>query len=189
MDVLQMLRIAARANLMANRRLHAAMAPLSREEFHAPRTSFFPSLARTLNHLLAIDTYYIDALEGAGGMAERYEAYTPADTVADLAERQRASDERLVGFVDRLRDADVPVAMDRGGGQVQHDVAGHVLAHLYMHQTHHRGQAHAMLAGTAVKPPQLDEFLMPSDAPLREADMRAMGWTETAIYGRPGRPA
>jgi uncharacterized damage-inducible protein DinB len=71
MEVLQPLRIAARANLMANRRLHAAMAPLSRDEFHAPRTSFFPSLARTLNHLLVIDIFYIDALEGAGGMAER----------------------------------------------------------------------------------------------------------------------
>ena len=185
MDLLQHLRIGARANRLANRRLHAAMAPLSREEFHAPRTSFFPSLAETLNHILVIDIFYIDAMEGMAGMAERYEAFVAADTVAELAERQRDSDERLVGFVDRLRDADVPVAMERGGGQVQRDVAGHVLAHLYMHQTHHRGQAHAMLAGTAVKPPQLDEFLMPSDAPLREADMRALGWSEAAIYGRP----
>jgi uncharacterized damage-inducible protein DinB len=69
---------------------------------------------------------------------------------------------------------------------VQHDRAGHVLAHLFMHQTHHRGQVHAMLAGTPVKPPQLDEFLMPSDAPLREADMRALGWSEAAVYGSAG---
>ena len=26
------------------------------------------------------------------------------------------------------------------------------------HQVHHRGQAHAMLAGTAMPPPPLDEF-------------------------------
>ena len=185
MDVLQPLRIAARANRLANRRLHGAMATLSRDEFHAPRTSFFPSLAATLNHVLAIDIYYIDALEGAAGMAERYGAFVPADTLAELARRQRESDERLIGFVERLRDADAPVAMDRGGGKVQRDVAGHVLAHLFMHQTHHRGQAHAMLAGTAVSPPKLYEFLMPSDAPLREADMRELGWSEAAIYGRP----
>jgi uncharacterized damage-inducible protein DinB len=184
MDALEPLRIAARANRLANRRLHGAMAALSREEFHAPRTSFFPSLAQTLNHLLAVDVFYIDALEEVSGMADRYDAFVPADTVAELAERQRESDERLIGFVDRLRDADAPVAMDRGGGKVQRDVAGHVLAHLFMHQTHHRGQAHAMLAGTAVKPPQLDEFLMPSDAPFREADMRAVGWSEPAVYGR-----
>ena len=40
-----------------------------------------------------------------------------------------------------------------------------------------------MLAGTAVAPPQLDEFLMPSDAGLRAADMAALGWNETAVYG------
>ena len=58
-----------------------------------------------------------------------------------------------------------------------------MLAHLFMHQTHHRGQVHAMLAGTAVKPPQLDEFLMPSDAEYRVADMRDLGWTEARVYG------
>ena len=73
--------------------------------------------------------------------------------------------------------------MDRGAGNVQRDRAGHVLAHLYMHQTHHRGQAHAMLSGTGLKPPQLDEFLMPSDANLREADMRELGWSERSVYG------
>ena len=40
---------------------------------------------------------------------------------------------------------------------------GAVLAHLFQHQIHHRGQAHAMLAGTDVKPPQLDEFFLDHD--------------------------
>jgi hypothetical protein len=40
-----------------------------------------------------------------------------------------------------------------------------------------------MLSGTAAPPPQLDEFLMPSDAPLRVADMAALGWSEVALYG------
>ena len=50
-----------------------------------------------------------------------------------------------------------------------------VLAHLSMHQIHHRGQAHAMLSGTRVAPPQLDEFLLANDAPLRAADLAALG--------------
>ena len=49
--------------------------------------------------------------------------------------------------------------MDRGD-HVDTDIAARVLAHLFMHQTHHRGQAHAMLSGTPVRPPQLDEFLL-----------------------------
>jgi uncharacterized damage-inducible protein DinB len=188
MDLLQHLRIGARANRLANRRLHAAIAPLGRAEFHALRTGFFPSLARTLNHVLAVDIYYLDALEGVAGMAARYDEFVPADTLDELAARQRISDQRLIAYCDALADADRIVEMDRGSGGVQRDRAGHVLAHLFMHQTHHRGQAHAMLAGTPVEPPQLDEFLMPSDAPLRAADMAALGWHEAEIYGVPSAP-
>jgi hypothetical protein len=39
-----------------------------------------------------------------------------------------------------------------------------------------------MLAGTAVKPPQLDEFLMPSEAHLRGDDLRALGWSEATVF-------
>ena len=185
MDLLQHHCIAARANRLANRRLHAAMARLGHDEFHAPRTGFFPSLALTLNHILAVDTYYIDALEGVADMVARYDAFVPADTVQELAYRQRLSDERLIMLCDRL-DAeaiDPVIVMDRGGGRQQRDRASHVLAHLFMHQTHHRGQAHAMLAGTGIAPPQLDEFLMPSDAPYRAEDMRELGWDEASVYG------
>jgi uncharacterized damage-inducible protein DinB len=183
MELLQQLRIQARANRLANRRLHAAMAPLTREDFHAPRTSFFPSLAETLNHLLVVDIYYIAALHREADMEAQYRRFEPCDSIAELAERQRKSDERLIAYCDALVDADAPIEMDRGEGRVQRDRAGHVLAHLFMHQTHHRGQVHAMLAGTSVKPPQLDEFLMPSDAPLRAADMAALGWREEMVYG------
>ena len=65
---------------------------------------------------------------------------------------------------------------------VQRDRVGHVLAHLFNHQTHHRGQAHAMLSSTTIKPPQLDEFMMPSEAHLRAADLAALGWSERAVY-------
>jgi len=190
MNLCTVLRIQARANRLANRRLHAAMAGLTREDFHAARTSFFPSLAATLNHILAVEAYYIGALHGESGLPDQYERFTPADDLPTLAERQRASDERLIAFCDRLDAAgcDAEVAMDRGDGKIQRDQAGHVLSHLFMHQTHHRGQVHAMLAGTAVNPPQLDEFLMPSDASWRTADMAALGWDEAAIYGAISRP-
>ncbi|HJV97448.1 MAG TPA: DinB family protein, partial [Albitalea sp.] len=77
---------------------------------------------------------------------------------------------------------DEVIALDRGD-HVQRERRGHVIAHLINHQVHHRGQAHAMLAGTAVKPPQLDEFLMPSEAHLRSADVAALGWSEERLFG------
>ena len=179
------LRIQAHANRLANRRLHAAMAVLSDAEFAAPRTGFFPSLAATLNHVLAIDDYYLSCLQGRGehGVA-RYRAFVPATSVAALARRQADSDAELIAFCSALDDAGcgAPVQMPRSD-HVQHDRVAHVLAHLFMHQTHHRGQAHAMLSSTAIAPPQLDEFLMPSEPHLRVADMAALGWDEAAVYG------
>lgn len=103
--------------------------------------------------------------------------------MAELAGRQAVSDQRLIDFCLSLtpEGCAAEVALDRGD-HVQRDAVGHVLAHLFMHQTHHRGQAHAMLAGTAIAPPQLDEFLMPSEAHLRVAEMQALGWREEDVY-------
>ena len=184
MHAADLLRIQAHANRLANHRLHGALAALDPGEFHAPRVSFFPSLAETLNHILAVDLYYIGALHGEAGLGTFFDTFVPSDALAGLVARQRASDERLLAFCAALDEAgcDRVVDMDRGT-HVQRDRAGHVLAHLYMHQTHHRGQVHAMLSGTPVAPPQLDEFLMPSDAKFRVADMAALGWAEAEVYG------
>ncbi len=160
------------------------MAVLTPAEFQAPRTGFFPSLAATLNHVLAVDIYYLAALHREADMVAQFEAFVACADVAALAERQRCSDERLIGYTDELSDdgCAAEVVLDRGDTR-QHERVGHVLAHLFMHQTHHRGQAHAMLSGTALAP-QLDEFLMPSDAPNRVADMQALGWSERDLFER-----
>jgi uncharacterized damage-inducible protein DinB len=102
MDLPQSLRIQAHANRLANRRLEAALASLTRAEFHAPRVGFFPSLAATLNHILAVDLFYVGALHGDANLAAHYGSFMLADDIAVLAERQRSSDERLISFCDRL---------------------------------------------------------------------------------------
>ena len=174
--------IQARANRLANRRLLAAVGRLPAADFYAPRTSFFPSLALTLNHLLNVDHYYLAALHGDAAMRALWASYVPAQTALELARRQDESDQRLLAFCEALRPGDEQrlVAFDRGAG-IAHgprEPLGRVLAHLFMHQTHHRGQAHAMLAGTSVKPPQLDDFILLGDDKHRGADMAALGWAE-----------
>lgn len=172
----------ARANRLMNRRLLGAVAQLTDAEFHAPRTSFFPSLALTLNHLLNVDHYYLAALHGDVAMRSVWASYVPATTALALAARQDDSDARLVAFCEALQPGDEAriVAFDRGAGieAGPREPLGRVLAHLFMHQTHHRGQAHAMLAGTSVKPPQLDDFILLGDDKHRREDMAALGWAE-----------
>lgn len=185
MELLGYLRTQVHANRLANHRLHHAMRTLSREEFLAPRTSFFPSLAETLNHVLAVDLYYLAALHGEADMARQWDDAPVCETVADLAFAQAAVDQRFIDHVGSLSSAQLEDVVDmvRGEGRIQREQRGHVIAHLLNHQVHHRGQAHAMLAGTAVKPPQLDEFLMPSEAHFRVEELKALGWTEASLFG------
>jgi uncharacterized damage-inducible protein DinB len=173
----------ARANRLANRRLHAAMAGLGEAELAAPRTSFFPSLAATLNHILAVDIFYIAALYGEADMEAQYRRFVHCRSMAELAPQQARSDERLIALCESLRpgDEEGDVLIDRGDEQQQAPRV-YVLQHLFMHQTHHRGQVHAMLAGTAIAPPQLDEFLLPSDAALHAADLAALDWRPAQLF-------
>ena len=54
-----------------------------------------------------------------------------------------------------------------------------MLEHLFQHQIHHRGQAHAMLSSTSIKPPQLDEFFLAGEQDLRRDELRALGLPES----------
>ena len=182
MELLPFLRQQARANRLANLRLHTAMAPLSREDFHAMRISFFPSLAQTLNHILEVDQYYLAALNGEPRESQ-WRDYLAHDTLDTLAAAQARSDERFIALLDAWAPAQLDEVIDlHRKDHIQRERRGHVVGHLLNHQVHHRGQAHAMLSGTTVAPPQLDEFLMPSEAHLRTAELATLGWTEAALF-------
>ena len=172
--------IMARANRLMNHRLHATCAKLSQAEFDAPRTSFFPSISATLNHILVVDRYYLDALEEGGRGAAAFANEMPCRTMTELTREQSAADARLIAFCDALNDADLArrVTFDRGARGKPSDRIDRTLPHVFMHQTHHRGQAHAMLSGTLLAPPQLDEFLMESDDVFRVDDLAAVGMSE-----------
>ncbi len=177
--------VMARNNRWSNYRLLKACAQLSQAEFEAKRTSFFPSLVETYQHILLVDYYYLDALQ-VGGLGRKVFSDRPlSKAVEAFTTAQNKNDRALMHFCDRLTAEDLArsIEIDRGAAGIKRERIERVLSHLFLHQTHHRGQVHAMLSGTSVKPPQLDDFLLSNDAPLRADDLRELGWTETEIGG------
>ena len=180
---LQTLRAMAYNNAWANHRLLAACAQLTRAEFEAPQTGFFPSIQATLNHILIIDRFYVDALEGGTLGPAAWADTLPCPTMSELRPAQAAVDRRLIAWCEALDEtgADRIIHVHRGT-RVQTERADRLLLHLFQHQIHHRGQAHAMLSGTSVPPPQLDEFFSVAEAPLRAAEFDELGWSEATIW-------
>jgi uncharacterized damage-inducible protein DinB len=177
MNSLEILRALARNSAWSNHRLLAACARLSEQDLHATRTSFFPSIMKTLNHILTVDWYYVDALLREGRGLAVFEPEEPFAQLAELRQAQRLVDAKLIRAVERIRserELEIELPLDRGD-HVQVERTGDVLLHLFQHEIHHRGQVHAMLAGTSVKPPQLDEFFLREELPLREQELHEMG--------------
>lgn len=177
-------------NAWANHRLVNACAMLTQDDFVARRVSFFPSIKATLNHNVTVDAFYVDAIERALAGREAnasarsfFDPEEPYETCATLADAQRLLDRRLVEACASLRDeqCDLPVPIQRREGVVSEPLA-RLLGHLFQHQIHHRGQAHAMLAGTRVAPPQLDEFFCANEAHVRATELAALGLDEATIW-------
>ena len=182
--LVQTFRAFAYNNAWANHRLLTACAGLGQAEFAAARTGFFPSLQATLNHIHVIDLFYVDALEGGWLGPKAWANEVPDPAVAALQAAQRAIDQRLIVHCDALTPErlDDVVKVNRDSS-VQTERRDRLLMHLFQHQIHHRGQAHAILSETTAKPPQLDEFFAAGEAPLREAEFKDLGWSEATVWG------
>jgi uncharacterized damage-inducible protein DinB len=178
-------RAMAHNNAWANHRLLSACFELPQQDFVGARTGFFPSIAATLNHILIIDLFYVDALEGGSLGPKAWADRMPCATAQHLMREQAAVDARLLAHCNGLTEAhlDSVVSVNRDT-RVQTERRDRLLLHLFQHQTHHRGQAHAMLAGTTRKPPQLDEFFSAAEARLRAAEFAELGWTEGTVWGQ-----
>lgn len=181
-DPVRVFRKLAYNNALANLRLHRACAELKPGEFEARRTSFFPSIKSTLNHILIVDWFYVDALEGGALGVKAFEVDEPFESAAELAAEQAKVDARLVNLCNALTPMSLVSTVNlHRANRIQPERAEDVLSHLFQHQTHHRGQAHAMLAGSSVPPPQLDEFIVADDARFRGDEVSALGLSEDRL--------
>ncbi len=156
------LQMMATYNRWANARLYAAVAGLSEAQYRADAGVFFTSVHGTLNHLLAADRIWMHRLQGSGPAPQALTAIQHEDFAALRAARV-AEDARIVDYVAALS----APALERVheyrtlNGTPQRQPLHEILAHLFNHQTHHRGQVHAALTRLGIaEPPPLDLLIL-----------------------------
>jgi uncharacterized damage-inducible protein DinB len=145
-------------NKWANSRLYGAVLDLSDISYRLHTGVFFGSLHGTLNHLLLTDRLWLQRLTGEGDHSNRLNDIIYEDR-AELTRARIAEDNRLiavVGSYDEMTLARLG-SYKTTSGMPQSQLLADILLHLFNHQTHHRGQAHACLSIlTGSEPPSLD---------------------------------
>ncbi len=169
----------ARNAMLANLRLQQACGRLAPGEWETERVSFFPSIKATLNHILIVDRFYLDAVAGGTLGPAAWADPVPCVDLAALVAAQTPLDRQAVDLCEAMRPGDLGrVVRIHRGDRVQQETLADTLMHLFLHDQHHRGQVHAILSGSSVTPPQLDEFFMADDARFRGGDLAAVGRDE-----------
>jgi uncharacterized damage-inducible protein DinB len=152
----------ARYNRWANVRLYRMASALPDELYRKNVGAYFGSLHGTLNHLLAADRIWMRRLTGSGEHPHKLNEIV-VDDFPSLQVARKVEDERIVRFVGEMEETllKIPWEYQMLNGTPQRQPLGEILAHLFNHQTHHRGQAHMILTTLGIAEPHpLDLLLM-----------------------------
>lgn len=144
-------------NRWANDRIYTAAAAVSDEEFRSDAGVFFKSLMGTLNHILVADRIWMKRFTGEGDAPTALDAILHQD-LGPLRLAREAEDERIMAWVASLNPPSFSgrfTYMTTDMRTVSQRLAP-ALAHFFNHQTHHRGQAHAVLTALGQPSPVLD---------------------------------
>jgi uncharacterized damage-inducible protein DinB len=142
-------------NAEMNRRLYAAADRLAPAQRMEDRGAFFGSVQGTLSHLLWGDGTWMHRFDGwekpAGGIKESPGLHP--DWGALKAARV-AADARIEAWAARVEPAWLGGSLSWSSAALGRDVTrptAVLVTHFFNHQTHHRGQVHALLTGLGGK--------------------------------------
>jgi uncharacterized damage-inducible protein DinB len=144
-------------NQWANARIYDAVFQLPAEEYKRDRGMFFKSIHGTLNHLLVTDYMWTHRITGEGLMPSRLDEIL-FDHFSFLRPAREAQDKLIIDMIDGFSEQDFGREfsyMTVSYGE-RKDILAVMLAHLFNHQTHHRGQVHNCLSQCGLKAPSLD---------------------------------
>lgn len=157
----------ARYNTWQNRQLFGFLNVLDAAELTKDRGAFFGSIQRTINHLVWGDQIWMSRFDGGaapdGTSPGGLEMFT---TLAEWHTARMSLDDRITIWAVGLNDVDLQRDMSWYSGAMGQDVTKPVamlVAGMFNHQTHHRGQVHAMLTAAGSDAPVTDLFFLPDD--------------------------
>ena len=145
-------------NQWANKLLYEAARRLPDEDYRRDRGAFFKSVHGTLNHILVGDRIWMKRFTGEGDAPKRLDAILCDELETLVVERER-EDARIIEWVSGL---DAKALAGRFTYTTITDMrtisqrVAPAMSHFFNHQTHHRGQAHALLTGFGLEAPSLD---------------------------------
>jgi uncharacterized damage-inducible protein DinB len=157
-------RTMAAYNAEMNRRLYAAAARLSDADRRQLRGAFWGSIHGTLCHLLWGDQAWMSRFDNWPKPAVIQKE--SAGLVADFAELRRLrvdADARISDWAQRVDEAWLAHDMVWFSQSAQKELRnprGFLVTHFFNHQTHHRGQAHAMITAAGEQTGDTDLFLV-----------------------------
>ena len=159
------IRLMARYNAWQNRSLVSAADTLSEAARGQDRGAFFGSIAGTFAHLLWGDSMWMSRFDGFGkpGIGIADSARFEPDW-AHFKARRSALDAHILdwaGRVDEAWGAGETCWISAAAGREITKPNAFLSVHFFNHQTHHRGQIHAMLTAAGARPEDTDLFLMP----------------------------
>jgi uncharacterized damage-inducible protein DinB len=161
-------RLMAHYNAEMNRRLYAAAARLTEAERKADRGAFWQSIHGTLTHNLWGDTQWMSRFDAwPKPEVGQKQSAGMVDDFAVLQTRRTKADADIIAWANRVDDAwlaeDLVWFSGSAGREMRRQKAP-LMVHFFNHQTHHRGQAHALLTACHQDTGDTDLFLVVPDA-------------------------
>lgn len=154
----------ARYNAWQNDSHAQCFQDLSWDELTEDRSALFGSILGTANHLLWGDQLWMSRFDGGVGPAQSIaESVTLHDDLQLYLDDRIRTDARITRWADRLGSLDLMGDMEWFSGALQKQVCkpkAFCVTHFFNHETHHRGQIHAMLTAAGAKPTDTDLFVM-----------------------------
>ena len=156
-----------RYNAWQNNQLKPLLTALPEAELTRDRGAFFGSIFETANHLLWGDLMWMHRLDG--GAEPPVDAAEHRRLTKNLAEwigLRDAADERISIWFNAIRPEQLAGDLrwhSKISGTDKVTPMAQCVMHLFNHQTHHRGQIHAMLTAAGSEAPVSDLALMPEE--------------------------